>query len=137
MTTYDTITTTIPDDLEKRIIEILKGHVGKNHSIERDYLCHLLFHASGMTPDRQMRLAIANIRKNGIAPILSDSGNGGYWWGTPEECEAFTREQASRIAHEAAIIAGIRKAARLAPLQARVMEEVEQPQLFDLPVEYQ
>lgn len=47
------------------------------------------------TSDRQIRMLIHNLRREGCR-IVSDTDEGGYWLGTPEEWNAFCDQQRRR-----------------------------------------
>ncbi|KPL72232.1 hypothetical protein ADN00_15545 [Ornatilinea apprima] len=124
---YRTILLTMPPGVEQRIMEILIRHVGSENRIKRRDLVFAVFGrvdqkpAQTSTLDRQVRSAIARMQERGI-PILSDSGQGGYWLGTKAECVNFIKEQQDRQAALARKINGIKKLWKISPndLQARL-----------------
>lgn len=101
--TYTTLAATLPDDaLAQKIIAVLKDHVGSTNRIARRDLLMQAFpsarlpvNLSNSTEDRKIRLTIEDLQAAGY-PVLSDSGAGGYWLGTPEEIETYVAELESR-----------------------------------------
>jgi hypothetical protein len=99
--TYKEIIRTMPPGLEKRIMEILDNHQGQADRISRPMLIRALFgilpkNYKDSTEDRQMRRAIKTRHDMGY-PVLSDSGEGGYWLpATVHEADAYVAELESR-----------------------------------------
>ena len=89
------------DGLDERVLAVLRGHVGKTNRIRRAELVAMIFagaHGPYNTEseDRQVRLAIARLRER--HPILSSSGNGGYWMASGiDELVEYQREISSRV----------------------------------------
>jgi phage terminase Nu1 subunit (DNA packaging protein) len=125
---YRSILVSMPQGIEKRIMEVMVRHVGKDNRIKRGNLVLSVFGQFDQkakqvsTLDRQTRRAIACMQERGI-PILSDSNEGGYWLGTREECLEFIKEQQNRQAALARKISGIKKTWKID------LSEL-QPQLF-------
>jgi hypothetical protein len=96
-TVYSKILATIPSNLHTRIITELSFHIGKENRITKEALIRHLFNDVTTTTDRQTRDAIADLQEAGF-PILSDSGDGGYWLASsPREADPYLYEIESRI----------------------------------------
>ena len=104
----------MPDGIDQKVLQVLVHHVGNDNRIRRDRLVHAVFKYSDGKPkqlstlDRQVRVSIANMQEQGI-PILSDSGLGGYWLGTRQECIEYIIEQQRRTSSLNRKINGIKK----------------------------
>jgi len=102
-TVYIGIQANEPPDLDTRVLAVIQQRVGKEHRITRRALVAEVFRVritseddlSNMTIDRQVRDAIARLRER--YPIMSSSGDGGYWWpGSLDEVMACAGEMVSR-----------------------------------------
>jgi biotin operon repressor len=89
--------------MERQIMLILAhDHIGQENRINRQRLCSLIANKFGLTGksratvDRQVRKTIESLQSQGY-PILSDSGQGGYWLGRRSEVAEYLAEQESRI----------------------------------------
>lgn len=99
---YEAIVVETPDGLDNQVLAVLQNHVGKTNRIKRADLVHKIFSPKNGfsfttdSHDRQVRLAIARLRER--YPILSSSGEGGYWIadGIGELVE-YQREIVSRV----------------------------------------
>lgn len=100
---YETIQLTTPEDLDDRILLVLQTHRGKDHRISRRSLVEAIFgiavdpdeNLANSKEDRQIREAIARLQET--YPILSSSGDGGYWLpGSAEEINEYAAEINSR-----------------------------------------
>lgn len=80
---YETIKITTPDDLDSRVLAVLNRHRGKEIRISRRDLVKTVYgidpgaNLANSREDRQIREAIARLQDT--YPILSSSGDGGYW----------------------------------------------------------
>jgi hypothetical protein len=102
---YEHITATKPKDLKQMILQELKDHIGSTRRIQRRHLVEkiaqrlasqLEMDRSLITLDRQVRQSIEDLQLKGY-PIISDSGQGGYWMAeTYAEREAYIAEIESR-----------------------------------------
>ena len=113
---YAAIQESAPEGIDQRVLEILKQHRGMDNRISRR---ELVLHVYGVDlpagtnlannrQDRNIREAIERLRTN--HPILSSSGNGGYWYAAnQEELDGWIREQESRV-REMAIRIGVLRA---------------------------
>jgi hypothetical protein len=93
----------MPADLPARVLALIVERKGKRNFISRVELVNRIFNLNlppqanldNLREDRQIRLAIAQLR--GKYPIMSSSGNGGYFYAeSREEIEKFCRELESR-----------------------------------------
>lgn len=98
---YETIQITTPEDLDDRVLTVLQSHRGKDHRISRRSLVDAVFgfdpgdNLANSKEDRQIREAIARLQET--HPILSSSGDGGYWLpGSAEEINEYAAEINSR-----------------------------------------
>lgn len=82
---FDTIKELAPEDLDIKILEILQVHVGRDNAISRRTLIESVFgvylmpdeNISNLVMDRQIRWSLARLQEG--YPILSNSGDGGYY----------------------------------------------------------
>jgi len=95
---YERILASMPQCLERKVLAVLRGHVGSANRITREGLVRIIFQkpwSSNCTEDRQIREVIASLQMR--VPILSDSGRGGYWLaGSAEEINTYAGEIVSR-----------------------------------------
>ena len=99
---YLEIQVTIPADLDDRVLRVIRQHQGKDNRVTRAQLVEAVFgvaegdvELSKSTWDRQIREAITTLQAR--YPIISSSGDGGYWWPeTMDEVNAYAREINSR-----------------------------------------
>ncbi len=76
---YDDLIASMPQGLERRVFEVLKGHVGEANKIRLDDLCLAVLGAFNATTERQVREAIEVLRRDYHAPVISESGKPGRW----------------------------------------------------------
>ncbi len=97
---YEHLLKTMPHGTERAVLSILRFHIGLDHAIDKEPLLLALektgFHLSN---ERQARLAITELRNQGV-PVCSSSADSGYFLAaTKEEFDEFiTREYFSKIA---------------------------------------
>ncbi|HSW63816.1 MAG TPA: hypothetical protein VLH56_11000 [Dissulfurispiraceae bacterium] len=110
---YEKIIASMPAGLERKLLTVLSRHVGNKNRITRRDLVAAVFPLARLgarwkdsTEDRQVRRAISTLRDTW--PILSDSGDGGYWLGTEKEIEVFIVELESRRSRLAEKIRALR-----------------------------
>lgn len=104
---YRQILASAPCGLHRRVLFELGAHVGFEQRVPRQALVRRLFGRVNSTTDRQARDAIADLQEAGC-PILSDSGEGGYWLAaTSREADPYLSEIESRIARLSAKRRGI------------------------------
>lgn len=101
MTTYEDLLSQVTPGLERRIMDILSRHIGRENRIRRADLVRRAIYGDGSfarispSDDRKVRMAIANLQAQGY-PILSDSGEGGRWLARMDEVEPYIAELESR-----------------------------------------
>jgi hypothetical protein len=99
---YENIIARTPAELKDEIMTILLSHRGMDHRISRRELvsqaCGIKIgeheNLANNPYDRQVRELISELQRS--YPILSSSGEGGYWMGTPAEISAYAAEIDSR-----------------------------------------
>lgn len=98
---YETIQVTAPNDIDSRVLDALNHHHGKTNRITRRELVEAVFgfdpgaNLANSREDRQIREAIARLQDS--HPILSSSGDGGYWLPeSPDEIHEYAAEINSR-----------------------------------------
>lgn len=98
---YEAIVDDMPAGLTDQVLDVLRSHVGKPYRIGRRELVAAVFgeapdgDLANSTHDRQIREAIEVLREK--HPILSSSGNGGYWMADSlDELNEYMREVVSR-----------------------------------------
>lgn len=98
---YEEIIATEPPDLDERVLSVIKQR-GEAEKISRRALIEAVFGVklkanedlANNHYDRQIRRSIARLQKH--HPILSSSGKGGYWYGSPSETLEYVVEIRSR-----------------------------------------
>ena len=97
-----------PEDLSKTVLNILSEALVDGERVDRKVLVERAFdQPTNSTNDRKVRRAIEELRQQGYC-ILSDSGEGGYWFGNPIERECFILELESRRERLAETIRALR-----------------------------
>lgn len=95
---YEKILATMPDGLERSLMNVLQHHVGNDKRISRAMLVRMIFNrpwSANCTEDRQIREAISSLQKT--VPVLSDSGKGGYYLASSaDEIKLYAEEIVSR-----------------------------------------
>lgn len=110
----------MPPGLEKTVMLILAdGHIGQENRISKRTLYARvaviepqLRRAALSTLDRQVRKTIEQLQLQGY-PILSDSGQGGYWLGRRSEVAAYLSELQSRLDSLTIKVRALRQAEKL------------------------
>lgn len=101
---YEKIMASAPASIDDQVLAVLEQHRGMDNRISRRELVFFVYgiqlgagvNLANNRQDRNIREAIERLRTN--HPILSSSGNGGYWYaGNYEEVEGWIREQKSRV----------------------------------------
>lgn len=101
---YEAILASAPTAIDEQVLAVLKQHQGMENRISRRKLIFFVYgielgagvNLANNRQDRNIREAIERLRTE--HPILSSSGNGGYWYaGSYEEVEGWIREQESRV----------------------------------------
>jgi hypothetical protein len=88
---YDTLIASMPAGIERALIRVLSGHIGKDNAISKAQLITDLSKLGFHVAERQVRSEITELRKQGLL-ICSSSGDGGYFFAeTPEEYEEFVQ----------------------------------------------
>ena len=105
--TYQKIRAASPSVLPRLILIELSRHIGEDNRIPKNELIIKVMGKVTTTTDRQVRDAIADLQTQDY-PILSDSGEGGYWIASNNrEADSYLAELNSRIARISAKRAGI------------------------------
>ena len=99
---YDQIKYSVPTDLDERVLRVIHQHTGKSNQVSRQELVKQVFGVTikpadlrTSTLDRQIREAIARLQDQ--HPILSSSGNGGYFYAASmDEINRYAAEVNSR-----------------------------------------
>lgn len=105
---YETIIASSPAGLDETVLGILRARVGRENRILRR---ELVRNAVGKdyenaSADRQVRRSIARLRK--LYPVMSSSGDGGYWWAATRDevlaCMAETQSRARELESRARVL---------------------------------
>jgi len=134
--TFYEIKKTTPEKLERKILQVLLGYIGSNNRISRADLVYKVFGVSvsparlaGSTLDRKTRMAISKMQEKGM-PIFSDSGQGGYYLGTKDECAGYRKEMENRKTSLAKKITALKRLERrldtTLPLQPSLLDFYEE-----------
>lgn len=100
---YIEIKSSAPVDIDDRLLEVLRQCIGKENAITRRSLVWKIYEIdlsadddlSTSSFDRTIRDSISRLQDQ--YPIISSSGNGGYWWAeSMEEINAYAAEIVSR-----------------------------------------
>jgi hypothetical protein len=96
---YDHLISEMPAGAERAVLRVLSFHIGLGQAIQKDTLIsESAKHGAHFSNERQVRLTIVDLRKQGI-PICASSGESGYYLaGTLEEYKEFRgREYVKKI----------------------------------------
>ena len=108
---YDDLIASMPQGLERRVFEVLKGHVGEANKIRLDDLCLAVLGAFNATTERQVREAIEVLRRDYHAPVISESGKPGRWLAANvDELKICIAEMENRHNHLGEVIRSLRQA---------------------------
>jgi len=79
---YSQIKSEITFDFKQRVLRVIEKHRGKNNRVTKEEIARALFlpysNNKNDKTDRQIRMAVNELRKDGYL-ILSDSSGAGYW----------------------------------------------------------
>ena len=111
-TIYDKLIATMPQGLEKAVVQVLKYHVGKEQAIKKDAILADLKNM-GYTPhERQFRDAVRNLRRDGWL-VGSFSADGYFLIANKAEFDQFANtEIRPRIADLSETLSAMETAAR-------------------------
>jgi hypothetical protein len=100
---YQNARASAPEDLDDRVLAVMREHKGKDHAISRRSLVRAVYgievpiddDLSNSLDDRNIRDSIARLQE--CYPIIASSGTGGYWWAkSMDEIYAYAGEINSR-----------------------------------------
>ena len=75
--TYDEIIKSMPAGLERAVLTVLKDRIGREHAIKKGELVATVGKLGFCASERQIRLAIANLRKQGN--LIGSTNQDGYF----------------------------------------------------------
>jgi hypothetical protein len=135
---YDRLIAEMPAGAERSVLRVLSYHISLDHAIQKpDLIAECAKLGSHFRDERQVRLAIVNLRKSGV-PICSSSGESGYYLaGNLEEYKEFRgREYVKKIVDMKSTVEAMDKAvksmfqAEYAEYKRQQSEQAGQPSLI-------
>ena len=75
---YQRVKDTMPEGIERKVLDVLSSHVGEENKIDLGRLTVAVTGADTVTTERQVREAIEMLRLRHV-PVLSNSGTAGRW----------------------------------------------------------
>jgi len=105
---------TMPSDLDRIVLQVLQFHRGAKNSISREGLVAMVNRHTTAT-DRQVRLSIRDLRRQGHLVCGMAGADGGYYLAADKaECDAFLAEFTARVSDIAETAARMRRSAERA-----------------------
>jgi hypothetical protein len=96
---YESLLSSMPMGAERIVLRVLSFHIGLKCAIQKpDLISESAKHGAHFSNERQVRLTIVDLRKQGV-PVCASSGESGYYLaGTLEEYKEFRgREYVKKI----------------------------------------
>jgi hypothetical protein len=122
---YQELRDRVTDELQRKVYDELDGHFDEEHAVNFKALVVKVCGEYNISTEREVRIAITEMRNNGIA-IGSTSGKPGRWLiVTEEQRQKFIAEHQSRIDEETTTI----RAARTWVLPAKWKDASRKKQL--------
>lgn len=94
MNTYEDEVKGMPGDIHARVLDVLGDHAGRLQAIARKELLHQVNKKGHRINERQLRMAIRDLRLDGELICSAPGYGGGYWLAeTKGEVEEFIQKE--------------------------------------------